>query len=112
MTETRIVIADEERNLDITLRPSNTDAEVNWGCLRSTLQLLWIYCSRAVTVKVNSATEPDQVITLTDGQAISWATTDGADSCPFTVDVTKLYLTTVGGTTGSFVIRSLSDVTP
>lgn len=63
-----------------------------------------------LTIKTNSSSVPDDTITLADGEAILWSlAADGAGKCPFSADVTTLYVTNAGSTASVLDIRVGED---
>jgi hypothetical protein len=53
-----------------------------------------IHSTKAVTIKTNSSSAPDQTFTLIAGQGIVWDTTDlSVTACPITTNLTKVYIT-------------------
>jgi hypothetical protein len=86
-----------------------TDTLVNVAFPYATIKAVILLCDVALTIKTNSSGAPSQTISLAAGVPTAWIT-GGAGANPFSVDVTKIYLTAV--TAGTLNIRVLYDPTP
>ena len=80
------------------------------------VQSVCIVASRAVTVFSNAVNGAGgDTLVIPAGGVLSWNAND-IEACPFTIDVTKLYVTnghaTLGILAGGLRIRVLLDVTP
>jgi hypothetical protein len=85
---------------------SGTNQEIDFAVTQANLQSLCISTSTACTVKTNSTGSPQDTISLVAGQCLVWTlATDTIGKCPFSGDVTKIYVTNAS-TTG-FNIRAL-----
>ena len=107
------VVNNTENNFEDSFADSTTNGEIDWVQVRSKLKSLCFSCDRAVTLKTNSTSAPDDTITLVAGQAIVWSlASDLLARCPISADVTKIYITNASGASCTFKIRALADTTP
>jgi len=93
---------------DITLEADSADVEVDLDVDVSAAKGAVLFATADVTIKTNSSSEPDDTINLSANRDLSWIT--GQGNCPFTVDVTKLYVTCANG--GTLKVWVYSDSTP
>lgn len=101
------ITASAEDNVDTAVVVS-TDTSIPWKAVRANLRALVIYSDRILTIETNSAGSPVDTIVLVAGQALIWTlATDGLAKCPFTVDVTGLFVTNASGGTAALKIRAL-----
>ncbi len=101
------VTSNYEKNADIALVGANQP--VVYTITRANLKSLLIYCDKACTVYTNdvSGGSPQDTIAITAGQALVWTLAgDGLARCPFSGNVTAVYVT-VGSGTGAFKMRSV-----
>lgn len=99
-----------EANLELSVAASTTNGEHDLVFTAASIVSLCIYATAALTIKTNSTSAPDDTIALAAGEAITWASGDSATS-PFTVDVTKLYITNASSTVASTLkIRVLHNL--
>lgn len=107
------ITGDGEQAYDGVIPTSGTpNVEVDLAFPFANVKSMVIYSAQAMTIKSNSTSVPDDTFTVPAGKQLAWNTNDIA-ACPFTVDVTKLYLTNGSATLTSIVkIRILLDVTP
>lgn len=109
ITASITVTNDTELNFDGTVASVTTDAEIDWAATRANLKSLCLYSDVAITVKTNSSGSPVDTITMTAGQSIVWSlVADGLTACPFSANVTKLYVTNAGAGAAAFKIRALA----
>lgn len=95
-TDTIIVTDDTESNSNVTV-PAMTSPptllEVDWKATRANLRSFCITSDQAVTVFADNASPPTDTIAVGAGAVIMWSLTrDGLSKCPFSVDVTKLFV--------------------
>lgn len=106
------VSADTESNFDGAI--TGTDQQIVYVADRSSLKSLLIKSDVACTLYTNDldSGSPDDTIPLLAGQAIVWTLAqDGLSKCPFSVDITQIYVNVPSGT-AALKIRALLDVTP
>ena len=113
ITSTAAVSASGSHNVDETIADGQTHKQIlDFAATRSTLKSLCIYSSAAITIKTNSTSDPDDTIAVSAGQVILWTLAqDTLAACPFTVDVTALYITNASGAAATVKIRLAKDVT-
>jgi hypothetical protein len=97
---------------DITVAATTTNYEADIDVTEANIQSMAIYSDKAVTVKTNSTSAPDDTITLTAGQMKIWKVGDLDAAKLFTADVTKLYITNAGSAIATVKVRILLDQTP
>lgn len=104
------VTADGELNFDGSI--TGSDQAVSFACTQANLKALLLYSSKACTIETNSSSVPQDTITLAADQVIIWTLAqDGLPACPFSDNVTAVYVTVPSGT-ASVKIRALTDITP
>lgn len=82
-----------EQNLTKTLA-AGTNVLVAFAIIQANMLCMSIYASTACTIKTNSSGSPQDTISLAAGENLLWtAAKDGLPSCPFSDDVTALYVT-------------------
>lgn len=96
-------------NPDFVIPANQTDMHLDVAWVNSTVSQIYIRSSVAMTIKTNSSSVPDQIISLPAGKAIEWRSDMVYDN-PFTEDVTALYVTNTAS--GSFLLRIGRDGTP
>jgi hypothetical protein len=84
-----------------------TDFEIDVEWKNSAVQSLCLWSDQAVSIKTNSTTAPGQTINLVANQMVQFGQGMGLTN-PFTVHVTKLYVTNAGTTNANFKVRVLS----
>lgn len=99
--------SEAEVNLDVVIPESSTDKLVAYVLDYSQCKGLYIEADAAMTIETNSGSAPGQTIELVAGVPTVWIY--GGGTCPITVDVTALYVTSVAG--GNLTIRTLVDAT-
>lgn len=99
LTKVESVTGDKENNLSKTMS-IGTNVNLLWKCTRSKLKSLCIQVSTAATIYTNDAStgSPQDTIALLAGQTFIWTLaidqlTAGPIDCPFSNDVTSLYVT-------------------
>ena len=109
---TESVTGDGQVAYDGSIAASGTNIEIDIAFAFANVKSFVIYSSQAMTVKTNSSTVPDDTLAIAAGGQLVWNTNDVA-VCPFTADVTKLFVTNASSTTAATLrIRVLLDVTP
>lgn len=102
--------ADAELNLDPTAAAEAT-TEVAAAFAYADIVGFFIVSDQDATLLTNSSGAPDDTIELTANTPIVWYAGCGYD-CPFTADVTSLFVTVAGTTAAAVKIRLLYDATP
>jgi hypothetical protein len=90
---------------------STTDQQVNIALDVSAIQAIYIKSSTALMVETNSATVPDDTITLVADVPYIWHTGSYFTNL-LTTDVTALFLTNASGAAATFELRCVYDSTP
>lgn len=87
-----VYTSDNEINFEVTAT-ANTTKQVNTEIDKSQILSMVLYSDVDVTVHAGDGTSVGDgaTITLTAGKARIW-TTDSEDSCPYTIDVEKIYI--------------------
>jgi hypothetical protein len=111
ITNTVSQTAASEVNVDESIANGATNVAVTWAVDQSELKLLYIVSDKALTLKTNSSSAPDDTITLAANQPVEWCASDSA-TCPLSADVTLLYVTNSSGASAALTIRALQDPTP
>lgn len=101
-----------ETNIDESIPDASTDLEVTLSLDRSALVSLYIEADQNMTIETNSATIPDDTLTLVANEPILW-TTNSVHANPITVDITaNIFVTQSSGSAATLKIRALTDATP
>jgi len=106
-----VLTGDGEANYDGVIPGGTTNAEVDLVAAHANIRSMVLFSNVATTVKVNSSSAPDDTINLPAGGQVVW-NTNHPEACPFTVDVTKLFITNAGAAAATVKIRILLDSTP
>ncbi len=103
-----------EINLQDDALPVAANHQYHLAFTRANLQSLCIsvgtFASGAVTVYTNnpSGSSPQDTIALSSGQTLIWTlAADGLSKCPFSADVTTIYVTSTAPSTISFKVLAL-----
>ncbi|HEY4364462.1 MAG TPA: hypothetical protein VGN17_26085 [Bryobacteraceae bacterium] len=111
LTET--VTGNTERNLAVQVAASTTNHHVVIGWVQADLQSLSITSDQAITIYTNAASgsSPTDTIAVAAGQVMVWTlATDLIGKCPFSADVTSLYITNAGVSAANIFIDSILNV--
>jgi len=98
-------------SLSETIPAESADLEIIFTLDFSACVFFYIMCDRDLVVETNSASVPDDTLTLVANMPYIWHT----DSLPpflITADITSLFATLAAGADATLVIESLSDPTP
>lgn len=106
----KAIAADLEKNLDASIPDASADLQVNYDLDVSATKSFFITSDKAITVKTNSASTPDDTLTLPANEPYQW--NPGYEAFLLTVDVVALFVTNASGATGNLKIRALVDPTP
>jgi hypothetical protein len=93
-----------------TIPGDSTDLLVAFACDVSQLQSLYMKSDKALTVETNDGTTPQETITLVAGEPIYWAKTNTL-VCPFSGDITALYVTETNSDDAELEIEAIIDPT-
>lgn len=99
-----------ERNLDVAAVPIAANTQYVFAVTRANLLSVCLYAADALTVYTNnpSGSSPQDTIALVAGQTLVWTlATDGLSKCPFSGNVTTVYVTNATAATVALKIRSL-----
>ena len=105
------VTGNAELNLDVTV-PIAANTQYHMAFTHANLQSLLLYAADAVTIYTNAASTgaPQDTIPLAAGQARVWTlATDLIAKCPFSADVTTLYITNATAASVTVRIRALTN---
>lgn len=108
--KTVTIAADAETNFDVAVNTGVTNQAVAFTLDRSKAQVLFIVSTTAVTIKTNDSGSPTDTLALTAGVPKAWTLNDGIDECPFTGDVTGLYVSNASGSQAIVSIRCAYDL--
>lgn len=113
-TFTETPSADGGHPLDITVPAATTNKQVNVALTRANLAAVVLYATGAVTIKTNSSGSPQETITLVAGEVVKWTSGQGSGlaGCPFSGNITALYITNAGSAAVTVTCWFLEDVTP
>jgi hypothetical protein len=104
--------AGAQQNISEPVANGATDLEITFSLDVSALKMLYIVADKAMTLKTNSSSVPDDTITLVANEPVPWYL-GSALTNPITVDITtNIFLTNASGANGTLTIYSLSDPTP
>jgi len=102
-----------DTSVEVEVAGTTTDKEVLLSIDISQLTSLIMVSDQDLTVETNSASVPDDTITLAANVPYVWnADLYGQASTKLTADVTALYLTNAGATAATFKCEILYDPTP
>lgn len=82
-----------EINLDSQYAASSANVHLNRVFDVADIQSLIIVSDQNLTIETNSGGSPDDTINLVAGIPLEWSKSGNYFPCPFTVDVTGLYIT-------------------
>ena len=76
---------------------------------RANLKALAIKTDQAITIKTNSSGSPTDTITLVGPQCLVWTLqTDTLSKCPFSADVTQIFVTNATGLIANLQIYAIT----
>jgi hypothetical protein len=96
---------------DVTVSNGVSNREVALEFTTAGLSAIYIVSDQDVTLETNDGTSPDDTFTLSAGKPFVWFSGCGWP-CPFTEDVTALFITNASGATANVQIRGIADATP
>jgi len=97
-------------SFDGSIAAPTTNGLISLAFTQANLKSLCLFCDRALTIKTNSSGSPQETITLVAGQALVWSLAhDLIATCPFSDDVTALYVTLASGAAATFKVRAILD---
>lgn len=100
-----------EKRIDESVSNGATDLEIAFTCDQSELESFIMLSDKALTVKTNDSSMPDDTFTLVANQPVAWNSLNGT-TCPITADVTSIFVTNASGASARLQIWSLEDPTP
>jgi len=100
-----------ENNLNEPIAAGQTNLGVTWACDVSAVVGFWMKADCDMVVKTNSSSVPIQTLNLVAGRVYHWNLGDLA-AFFLTTDVTRLFVTTAEGVSGTLTIKCLYDATP
>lgn len=111
ITKTVSVTSDGEDNRDIDVPNPSTNLAVDFEVDVSQLKGLYIVSNKALTLKTNSSSSPQETISLAADKPLTWVSGLG-NTLPFAGDVTSLFVSNASGAAAVLSIRMLFDSTP
>lgn len=113
LTQDVVTTSDAEDNRDISVASDATDALVAFVADYDQIKALYIVSDQDVLLETNSGSAPGDSIALKANKPLIWQSSDGYFACPFTTNVTALYLTNQSdpATAATVSIRMLVDST-
>ncbi len=109
ITGSSTITDDTELNTSVVITAGATNHEVDWSATRANLQSLCLFTDQAITIKTNSSGSPTDTISMNANQEIAWGlAVDSLSRCPFSADVTKLYITNAGANNANVQIRAIA----
>ncbi len=109
------VSGDGEVRFDGSIAGGGSPVEIDLAFPFAKVKSFAAYADGAVTLKTNSSSSPADTLTIPGGLT-AWNQNDSfsanVPTCPFTVDVTKVYAVNAGSVAVNLKLRLLLDVTP
>lgn len=109
---TEFVTDDSEiPSFDGQVAAAGTNVQIHIAFTKANLKSVLLKSDQAVTIYTNdlSSGSPQDSIALTAGQAKIWTLqTDGSGACPFSGNVTTMYVTNPGGVVANLQIRGIA----
>lgn len=107
------ITADAVTVFDGTIAASQTDVLIALAIDVSQIRGLYMLVEGGdITLQTNNGTTPTDTLVLKNGVALTWDSTSGYSSNPFSGDVTAIYATTGAGSSRDLHIVVLTDATP
>lgn len=103
--------ADCEHDIDDSVPASTTNKEFDIAITKANIKSMVLYSDQSVTLKTNSTTSPTDTITMAAKKQVVW-NTDSLNSCPFTSDITKIFVTNSTAAAAKLAIRFLLNQAP
>lgn len=100
---------DQEFNYDAAVSAGAVNAAVLAPITKADLLSVCIYSDQAITIKVNSTSSPQEVITIAAKQQVQWNVASPF-ACPFSGDVTEFFISNAGAVPANVSIRTLSQI--
>lgn len=95
----------------INVPASRTDYQVNMTLDVSTIKVLYLSSTQAVTIETNSASSPAETLSLVENGSYVF-THDGIGTNAFATDITSLWITNGTSNAATVTIAILHDPTP
>jgi hypothetical protein len=105
-----IVDDSEIPSFDGQIAAATSNVQIHVAFTQANLKSVVMKCDQAVTIYTNnpSGSSPQDTIPLVAGQARIWTLqTDGSGACPFSGNVTTMYVSNAGGTIANLQIRGI-----
>ncbi|HEY4360100.1 MAG TPA: hypothetical protein VGN17_03995 [Bryobacteraceae bacterium] len=112
-TLSETVSGNTERNLAVQVAGTTTNHHVVITWVQADIQSLSITSDQAITIYTNAASgsSPQDTIAIAAGQVLIWTlATDLVARCPFSDDVTSIYITNSGSTAANIFIDSVLSI--
>jgi hypothetical protein len=110
LTATESVTGDAENNYSAAWATGTVDGAIHLAFTQANIKSLCITSDQAVTLDTNAihSGSPQDTISVAAGQVIIWSlATDLIGKCPFSGNVTEIYLQNSSGQTANVNIRSI-----
>ena len=110
----REVQGEQESRIQVAVPGGTSEKQIDLVIESSTIKGFYMCADKAMTVKTNSTSAPDQTFNLEANIPVHFLTGSG-ETCPITADVTKLYVSNAGEAgagDGTITVDILSDPTP
>ncbi len=103
-------VADAHTKINPTIPASTTNLLIDIAFTVAGLKSCWISSDKAVTIKTNDSTTPQETITIAAGIPLIWNANSGVNQ--FAGDVTAMYVSNADTGPAEMKIRILHDKTP
>ena len=102
--------ADTTVKLETTVNDGMTNFHRVLSVDASEIVMMGIHTTKAITIKTNSSSAPDQTFSLLANQGIVWSVNDeSVTTCPIDTDITDVYITNASGATADVKMYFLID---
>ena len=101
-----------QQSVDEIINDSETDKLVAFAVDVSQIVVLYMLSDQEITIETNDGSSPDDTLTLKAGRAYVWIKDYDYNTCKFTTDITKLYVTNSSGSAAHLQIEVETDATP
>jgi hypothetical protein len=102
-------VGNSESGLNATIAGLTTNEHHVLAVVQAQIRSMVFYSNEAITILTNSSGSPQDTITLGAGKQLIWDV-DTQALCPFSADVTSLYITNTNSGPASVVIRILLEI--
>lgn len=101
---------DSETGIEDTLALGATNTHYALAITIAQIKSMVLYASKAVTIKTNSSTTPQETITLAAGQQMVWTNDGTLGTIPFAGNITAFYVTNTDTAASNLKMRFLLAV--